>query len=71
MDITPDLSATVLEAVPAGCVGEDIHQITGQVRLEYPAIRITEVTQILLALRQDGKVRIMGTGETRRYARRV
>ncbi|MFI7042617.1 hypothetical protein ACIBI0_38570 [Microbispora rosea] len=71
MDITPELSATVLDAVPAGCVGEDIHEITDQVRWEYPDIRLTEVTQILLALRQDGKVRIMGAGENRRYARRV
>lgn len=69
--ITPDLSATVLDAVPVDRAGADLRQITAQVRWEYPNIRITEVSQILLALRVDGKVRIMGTGENRTYARRV
>ncbi|HEU4754595.1 MAG TPA: hypothetical protein VFU47_15910 [Armatimonadota bacterium] len=71
MDITPDLSATVLDAVPAGRTGASLHEITDQVRLEYPAIRLTEVAYILLALRADSKVRKTETRGTAHWARRV
>ena len=81
MDITPyripparyaRAKALVLEAIPVGH-GQTatLHEITAQVREEFPQIPPTSVAGLLLVLSADGKVRFIGDGECRRYARRV